>query len=191
MAHMRWTTAANRLSLCLVQSAGVGMAMDKVIDKVMAPLTRVEAFRGLTEGQLQELARHAKKLKFLRGDVITRAGSPGDGALIIASGPAEREANRNAPAEIVPPGSLIGEMAMLIPHDYTVTVLARDWVYCLKITRAALHAQMSADPSLAEHFRQRVTARMMRFAEDLRRIDRLLAAQGAHAADRAGALVPA
>jgi len=148
-------------------------------DKVIASLMRVAAFAGLTPPQFTAMARHAKKLKFLRGDIITGAGKPGDGAIVIVSGPAERVEgpSLDAQGEVVPPGSLIGEMAMFIEHDYTSTVIARDWVFCFKIARAAMHAQMLEDPSLAEHFQRRVTERLTRLAEELRRIDSMLAAQ--------------
>jgi CRP/FNR family cyclic AMP-dependent transcriptional regulator len=148
------------------------------MDKVIAALMRVAAFSGLTPQQLQEIARHAEKRKFSRGEVITGAGRPGDGAFVIASGPAERLEGSGHPSEMLEPGSLIGEMAMLIEHDYQSTVMARDWVFCLKITRAAMHAQMREDPSLAEHFQRRVTERLLKVAEDLRQIDAVLAAQG-------------
>ena len=148
------------------------------MDKVIAPLMRVAAFNGLTPQQFSEIARHAEKLKFRREEVVTTAGKPGDGAFVIASGPAERLEGAGHPREMLPPGSLIGEMAMLIEHDYQSTVIARDWVFCLKITRAAMHAQMREDPSLAEHFQRRVTERLLKVAEDLKQIDGMLAAQG-------------
>jgi CRP-like cAMP-binding protein len=158
------------------------------MDKVVAPLTRVAAFDGLTREQIGDIARHAQKLKFLRGDVITRAGAPGDGAFVIASGPAECiAASPEGQSEMLAPGALVGEMAMLIEHDYQATVVARDWVFCLKITRAAMHAQMRADPALAEHFQRRVTERLLQVADELRRIDAILASQGAAATPAASA----
>jgi len=153
------------------------------MDKVIQPLMRVAAFAGLTRQQLSEIARHAQKLKFLAGDVITRAGDAGDGAFVVASGPAER-IGAGQKGESVAAGSLIGEMAMLIEHDYRSTVIARDWVFCLKITRAGLHAQMREDPALVEHFQRRVSDRLIKMAEDLRRIDGILASE---ASDRARA----
>ena len=149
------------------------------MDKVVAPLMRVAAFKGLTSEQFRDIARHAKKLKFLRGDVITRVGTPGDGAFVIASGPAECVASPDGQNEMLAPGALVGEMAMLIEHDYQATVVARDWVFCLKITRAAMHEQMREDPSLAEHFQRRVTERLLQVAEELRRIDGILATRDA------------
>ena len=75
------------------------------------------------------------------------------------------------PAEPVVPGSLIGEMAMLVEHDYGSTIVARDRVFCLKLMRSAMHAQMREDATLAEHFHDRMTERLLQTAEELRRID--------------------
>ena len=50
---------------------------------------------------------------------------------------------------------------MLIEHDYGSTVVARDRVLCLKILRAAMHAQMLEDPTLAEHFERRMRERLL------------------------------
>ena len=77
------------------------------------------------------------------------------------------------------PGSLIGEMAMLVEHDYGSTVVARDRVLCLKLMRAELYAQMQEDAGLSEHFRNHMTERLMRTADELRRIEDALAARSA------------
>jgi CRP-like cAMP-binding protein len=118
-------------------------------------------------------------VKYLPGDVITKVGQAGDGAYVILTGMAQRVASASATSatEDVAPGSLIGEMAMLIEHDYTATVIARDRVFCLKILRAALHAQMLADPTIAQHFHERVSEQLKHTAEELRRIDKDFASQ--------------
>jgi len=150
-------------------------------DKVIAALLQVPAFADLKPLQITEMARHTKRLKFLRGDIITKAGQAGDGAYLIVSGPAERVLGHGVGAKSLPiePGSMIGEMAMLIEHAYGSTVIARDWVYCLKITRAAMHAQMLDDPSLTEHFQRRITDRLRQVVEELRQIDGMVAASQA------------
>lgn len=149
------------------------MAMDKVV----AALVQVPAFAELKPLQISEIARHARKLKFLRGDIITKAGQPGEGANLIVSGPAERLIGRGvgAQSEPVVPGSLIGEMAMLVEHDYGSTVVARDWVYCVQITRAGIHQQMLEDPTLTEHFQRLITDRLLHMRDTLRQIDGMLA----------------
>jgi CRP-like cAMP-binding protein len=153
------------------------------MDKLIQPLMQVSAFVGLSEPQLSEIARHAQKIKFLPGDTITTAGAPADGAFVLISGPAERVAEASqGGGEVLAPGSLVGEMAMLIPHDYGATVKARDWVFCAKILRTAMHAQMREDALLREHFERRVTARLIKVAEELRLIDGVLAQHATPAA---------
>lgn len=150
------------------------------MDRLVAPLLRVPLFVGLRPLQITELARQAERVKFRRGDIITEAGKPGEAAFLIVSGPADRVVRPGfaGTAEPIEPGSLVGEMAMLVQHDYRATVIARDRVLCLRITRAAVHAQMQEDAALARHFERRIRERLVRVAADLRQIDSILAACG-------------
>jgi CRP-like cAMP-binding protein len=148
------------------------------IDRVVAPLLRVPLFAGLKPLQITEIARQAEKLSFRPNQIITKAGQAGDGAFLIVSGLAVcvEDPEPLASPEPIAPGSLIGEMAMLTEHEYGSTVVAQERVLSLKITRAALHAQMLEDSALAEHFRERISARLRRVQEQLRQIDSALAA---------------
>ncbi|HWB44932.1 MAG TPA: cyclic nucleotide-binding domain-containing protein [Hyphomicrobiaceae bacterium] len=160
-----------------------------LMDKIVLPLLGVPLFQGLKPLQITEIARQAERIRFRRGDIITEAGAQGDGAYLIVAGHAERldDEGGEGLAEPIEPGSLVGEMAMLVEHDYRATVVALDRVHCLKITRAAIHSQMLDDPGLAEHLQAKITKRLLRMAEDLRQIDRLLAdaASAPAASDRA------
>lgn len=145
-------------------------------DRVVTPLQRIQLFASLQGEQLEQIAQNAERLRFRAGDVITHAGAPADGAYLIVAGQAERmDADSNAERELIEPGSLIGEMAMLIDHEYRATIVARDRVLCLKINRTALTAQMLADPSLADGLHEQMTQRLMRTAEQLRNLDKSLA----------------
>ena len=177
-----WTGDANRSTLGRM-----------AIDRLVAPLLRVPLFAGLRPLQITEIARHAERMKFRRGDVITRAGEPGDGAYLIVSGLAEHVEPPDLEGTPLPiePGSLIGEMAMLVEHRYRATVLARDRVLSLKIMRSAVHAQMLEDASLARHFQRRIRERLSRVADDLRQIDGVLAACGSGSAQPAAEPLPA
>ena len=159
------------------------------IDRVVAPLLRVPLFAGLKPLQITEIARQAEKLRFRPNQIITQAGQPGDGAFLIVSGLAVRvERPQTLPSpEPVAPGSLIGEMAMLVEHEYGSTIVAQELVLCLKITRTALHAQMLDDSSLAEHFRKNISDRLRRVHEELRQIDGALAACGSDPLEESGA----
>ena len=137
------------------------------MDNLIAPLLRLPIFAELKPLQLTGIVHRAERQKFWPGDIITKAGEPADGAYLIVSGPAQRVAGpglTTTVAEPVVPGSLIGEMAMLVEHDYGSTIVARDRVFCLKLLRETMHAQMREDPTLAEHFHGCLTERLLRTA---------------------------
>ena len=108
-------------------------------NQIVEALRQVAIFQGLQPAQLAELARHTERIKFAAGDAITRAGEAGSGAYLLVSGAAERlpEPGVLEPPEALAPGSLIGQLAMLIEHAYGSSIVARERVFCLKITRAA------------------------------------------------------
>jgi CRP/FNR family transcriptional regulator, cyclic AMP receptor protein len=147
------------------------------IDKVVAPLLRVPLFAGLRPLQITEIARQAERIAFRGGGVITEAGRPGDGAYLIVSGDAvyRPRPGSTVPPQPVEPGSLVGELAMLVDHVYSATIVAEGRVHCLKILRSALYAQMEADPALADHLSGALTVRLTEVAMEMRRIDDLLA----------------
>ena len=163
------------------------------IDRVVAPLLRVPLFAGLRPLQITEIARQAEKLSFRPQQIITKIGQPGDGAFLIVSGQAicVEPLDNLAPPEPVTAGSMVGEMAMLVEHEYGSTIVAQERVLCLKITRAALHAQMLDDSALAEHFRIRIAERLRRVQAELREIDGALAACSTDAPATAEAGAPA
>ena len=160
--------------------------------KIVEALQQVAIFRGLEARQLAALARHTERIKFAPGELITRAGAAGDGAYLLVSGAAERlpDAGVTETAEGVEPGSFIGQLAMLIEHAYGSSVVARERVHCLKITRAGMHAQMVGDPSLALHFEHYVTQHLAAVARQLHEIDSLLQARRARLGTPASALPP-
>ena len=144
------------------------------IDQLVASLLRVELFQGLKPLQITEISRLAERIVFRPGDKIIMAGQPGDAAYLIVSGAAEWLPSTDTGSQIGEPieiGSLIGEMAMLIDHVYGATIIANGQVRCLKLTREAMHAQMLADPALAQHLTSKITQRLTRVAQELKAID--------------------
>ena len=147
-----------------------------VNDGFAALLRNLEIFRGLKPLQITEIVRRAERIGFRAGQNIVATGEHGDGAFVIVSGAAEVVGETPATAaRPVEPGSLIGEMAMLIEHDFRISVVARGPVRALKIPRMALHAQMREDPALSEHFVARISSRLTKVAVELRRIDQMMA----------------
>jgi CRP-like cAMP-binding protein len=142
-------------------------------EALIAPLVRVRLFQGLALGQLSEIARRAERIVYRDGALITEEGDEADAAILIVAGETERVgAGVREPVE---PGSLIGEMAMLIDHVYGSTVVARGQVRALRLTRAAMHQLMEQDRELADHMVARISSRLSTMLEDLRAVDQDLA----------------
>lgn len=146
------------------------------IDQLVRPLLSVELFQGLKPLQITEIARRADRIVFQPGDVIVAEDATGDAAILIVAGEATRISGPGIGGDVEPvaPGSLVGEMAMLVDTVHSSTVVARSSVRALRISRSELLEQMEADPALAEHFVARITGRLSRLAADLRAVDAAL-----------------
>jgi CRP-like cAMP-binding protein len=147
------------------------------IDALVKPFLRLALFQGLKPLELTEIVRRADRIVYKPGDVIIQEDKAGDAAIIIVSGEAVRlsDSDNGTPAEPLPEGSIVGEMAMLVETVYSTTVIAKGQVRALRITRENLHEQMLEEPRLAGHFADKITARLQRLASELRSIDEALA----------------
>mgnify|MGYP001306871819 FL=1 len=158
------------------------------IDALVLPLLNVPLFQGLKPLQLTEIARRADRIVYKPGDVIVTAHAEPDAAVLVVSGEAVRTEGpglADGGKEDIPAGALISEMTMLIETECTSTVVARTSVRALRITRAEMLAHMTDDPTLAEHFIDKISGRLSAFVEGLREIDRSLAGVGGPADDDA------
>ena len=143
------------------------------IDALVAPLLRIELFRGLRPLQITEIARRAERVMFKPGQTLVAADAPADAALLIVSGEAERLGG--AEPQLVAAGSLVCEMAMLVDTEYSSTLVARTPLRVLRLTRAAMYEQMADDRRLADHMVAQITTRLKSLAVELRSIDQTLA----------------
>ena len=154
------------------------------LDALVLPLLNVPLFQGLKPLQLTEIARRADRIVYKPGDVIVAANAEPDAAVLVVSGEAVRTEGPGLGdgAEAIPAGALISEMTMLIETACASTVVARTPVRALRITRSEMLAHMSDDPTLADHFIEKISGRLNAFVSGLKEIDRSLAADAGEAA---------
>lgn len=146
------------------------------VPTLAAPLLGQEIFQGLSPLQLTEIARRAERVIFRPGQVLIEEGEIGDAAILIVTGDAVRTSGPclDGDEEQVEPGSLIGEMSMLIDREHTSTIIARSDVKALRINRQDLLEQMYEDPALAEHIATKINGRLNGLIEQLKSIETLL-----------------
>lgn len=145
------------------------MALDTNVEL----LEQVPIFNGLSKEQIKAIAIKGKKVFFEAGATIVAAGKTGKTAYLMLSGragsrpPVQSKLER----EYLERGVLIGDLAMLVETVHSVDIVAEDRVRVLSIERSDLFALMELDPSIAHHFSEKVTERLIFLARDLREVD--------------------
>lgn len=145
------------------------------LDDIVVPLLSARIFTGLTAAQLKALALEAEAVTFKRGDILVRAYQEGDAAFLIGGGSVIEQFDHDdseRPQEFGT-GAMIGELAMLVETLHSATIVARSQVRALKFKRESMQALMLKDPTLAEHFTEKLRLRLAETAKKLREVDHL------------------
>lgn len=146
-------------------------------ERIVSALAQQPIFHGLAPEQINQIARRSEYLLYHPGAVIIEENAVGDGAILIVSGSAARVSGPelSSRTEPVPVGSLIAENAMMVETTHGSTIVARSNVRALFIAREMLHAQMADDPSIADQMVQNLANRLTEMADELRKVDAILA----------------
>jgi CRP/FNR family transcriptional regulator, cyclic AMP receptor protein len=73
------------------------------------------------------------------------------------------------------PGTLVGELGMLVETVHSITVTARERLRALAFEREAFRAVMEEHPALAQHLSENLLVRLHGLAAELRKVDGALA----------------
>jgi CRP/FNR family cyclic AMP-dependent transcriptional regulator len=134
-------------------------------------------FEGLSEEQFRSILSCCQEITFETGATIFKADAVGDAAYFILSGVvAVRMADSAKNVQEAECGVLLGELSMLVDVTYNATVSAKSRVKTLAIRRDGLHEVLNANPSIADHFSQKLVERLLGLADELRAIDAKFAA---------------
>src|ERR1700742_645209 len=106
-----------------------------MLDAKIELLRQVPLFLGITEEQLGAIAAIAQKMFFQEGESLITEGQSGDAAFLIMTGKAgyARIEHGEVVDEDLWPGTLVGELAMLVESVHNVTVTAKERLRALAI----------------------------------------------------------
>jgi CRP-like cAMP-binding protein len=140
-------------------------------------LKAVPVFRELSHDQLAAIAKAAGKAFFQAGECIIREGETGETAYLIMSGKASCSILQDGEIsqQDLWPGTLVGELGMLVETTHHVTVIAQERVRAMAFHREAFHEVMNAEPGIARHISAQLLQRLQNLAQDLRKVDAQLA----------------
>ena len=102
-------------------------------------LAKTELFEGLDHAELGPFAEKCQLHTYQAGQELTREGELGTGLYIVTKGEVEIIVKRGEPDESVlattGEGGFFGDMALLLEHPRSATVVAKGFTECLVLTR--------------------------------------------------------
>ncbi len=124
-------------------------------------LGMVPLLSGLPPGDLAAVARHARTVSFLTGDVVIAQGETGDALYVVARGnltvTRRGDDGTEEPMAVMGNGDFFGETALLGDHRRTATVTALTPCTLVRLTRAEVLGIADHHPEVAarlEHARR-------------------------------------
>ena len=118
-------------------------------DQKITYLERVQIFEGCSNRQLRAIARIAEVQEGPAGEMLARAGEPGDRFFVIVDGAARIEVSAQKQHRIGP-GEFFGEMSLLDGEPRSATVIADTAVRLLVIHRRDFMSLLREVPALTQ-----------------------------------------
>jgi zinc transporter ZupT len=117
-------------------------------------LSKCGFLRHLPAEKIEQILQTVNTVHLSAGEVLFRAGDPGDALFIVATGLVEVASESGSPLGSLGEGQAFGEMALLSGGVRTATVRAATAVDLLRIDRIDFDRMAEADPQLATAVQQ-------------------------------------
>lgn len=128
-------------------------------------LARVALFQALDAAELDALAALSVELPLEKGDVVCRAGDPGDRLFVLASGELEVwSADNGHLLNRIEPGEFVGELSLLLGHPRSATVTVARAARVIAIDKPAFDRFFLANPKVLEHLSRFLAGRLAAIA---------------------------
>jgi CRP-like cAMP-binding protein len=129
-------------------------------------LERVPTLRLLGSASLRMLAIGSEQRNFEHGDVLFHAGEDADAGFIVQRGAFRVE--DGASAEVVAgPGTLIGELALVVAMRRPSSAVALERSSVIRIARSLFQRVLESDPVAARRLRDEFATRTSQIASDI------------------------
>ncbi len=136
------------------------------IDDDVALLDRIPTFHLLGSASLRMLAIGSEQRDIPRGDFLFREGDDADSGFVVQRG-AFRLDNEHGAEVIAGPGTLIGELALVVQMRRPSNALALEYSTVIRIARSLFKRVLESDPEAARRLRDEFASRSSQIASDI------------------------
>jgi CRP-like cAMP-binding protein len=136
------------------------------IEDDVALLERVPTLRLLGSAALRTLAIGCEQRDFDRGKILFTAGDEADAGFVVQRG-AFRVSDDSGAELVVGPGTLIGELALVVAMPRPSTVVALERSSVVRIARSLFQRVLESDPDAALRLRDEFANRTSQIASDI------------------------
>jgi CRP-like cAMP-binding protein len=136
------------------------------IEDDVALLERVPTLRLLGATALRMLAIGSEQRDFARGEVLFKAGDDADAGFIVQRG-AFRVDDGGGAELVAGPGTLIGELALVVGMPRPSTAVALEHSSVIRIARSLFQRVLESDPAAARRLRDEFANRTSQIASDI------------------------
>jgi CRP-like cAMP-binding protein len=138
------------------------------IEDDIALLERVPTLRLLGTDALRVLAIGSEQREFERGELLFTVGEDADAGFVVQRGAFRVSMDDGSGYEIVVgPGTLIGELALVVPMERPSTALSLERSTVIRIPRSLFQRVLDSDPAAARRLRDELAARASQIASDI------------------------
>jgi CRP-like cAMP-binding protein len=131
-------------------------------------LERVPTLRLLGTDALRVLAIGSEQREFERGELLFTVGEDADAGFVVQRGAFRVSMDDGSGYEIVVgPGTLIGELALVVPMERPSTALSLDRSTVIRIPRSLFQRVLDSDPAAARRLRDELATRASQIASDI------------------------
>jgi len=136
------------------------------IDDDVALLERVPTLHLLGTAALRMLAIGSEQRDIPRGDHLFKEGDEADSGFVVQRG-AFRVDNGLGAEVVAGPGTLIGELALVVPMRRPSSARALEYSSVIRIARSLFQRVLESDPAAARRLRDEFATRSSQIASDI------------------------
>ena len=136
------------------------------IEDDVALLERVPTLRLLGTEALRMLAIGSEERDIPRGGLLFNAGDEADAGFVVQRG-AFRVQDDDGAEVVAGPGTLIGELALVVAMSRPATAIALEHSTVIRIARSLFQRVLESDPAAARRLRDEFANRSSQIASDI------------------------